>query len=190
MQIRRCSGPRRRRGRGRDSRRAPRAARGRRAGRRSRPRPAPPPATRSVASGAAVPWEAREIRKPRPEVVGGPRDQGRGRPPRRLRTDPGRDSDRCALPGLQVALRDELIVGRRHHATGDTEVGGQAATRRQPASCLEAPDADRIAQAALELLVQRQVVAAVDLQEEVNWPSPMSHNWNCTRGQWRRTVGP
>ena len=41
---------------------------------------------------------------------------------------------------------------------------------------------------ALELLVKRQLVAALELDQQVNWPSHKCHNWNCTEGQCRDTL--
>ncbi len=48
--------------------------------------------------------------------------------------------------------------------------------------------ADRIAQCALELLVQRDIAVALELHQQINWPFGRTHNWNCTLGQQRRTV--
>ncbi len=53
---------------------------------------------------------------------------------------------------------------------------------------METALADRLAQRALELLVERDVGVAVQLDQYVNWPSLNSHNWNCTQGQLSRTV--
>jgi phytoene dehydrogenase-like protein len=105
-----------------------------------------------------------------------------------MRTNPGRDANRRTLPRLEIALGGELTIGRGDNPARDTELRRQPATRRQLGAGVQPPVADRVAQRALELLVQGQVAAAVDLQQEVNWPSATSHDWNCTPGQCSRTV--
>jgi phytoene dehydrogenase-like protein len=48
--------------------------------------------------------------------------------------------------------------------------------------------ADRVAQGALKLLVERRLAGAIQLDQQVNWPCYVAHNWNCTQGQHSRSL--
>jgi hypothetical protein len=87
------------------------------------------------------------------------------------------------LAGIEVALGGELLKGRRDDTARDPELAGQTTAGGQRRPGAKPSGANSVAQCAFELLVQRQIVVAVERHEQVNWPCVMLHNWNCTRVQ-------
>jgi NAD(P)-binding Rossmann-like domain len=81
-----------------------------------------------------------------------------------------------------------LRVRLQHDTAGDAEVAGQRSRRWQPGTRWQSSAAHPIANPALELLVKRDSIAAVEAEEELNWPFFAGHNWTLTPSQFRRTV--
>src|SRR5215211_3031649 len=136
----------------------------------------------------AVAREAGEVRQARAEVVGEARMKRPSPRARRLHADACCHANRRALARLEVALCHELVICRRHDAARHAELRRQRATRGQSNARAQPPVADRVAQRPFELLAQRQPAAALEGDQQVNWPSLKPHDWNCTRGHWRSTV--
>ena len=85
---------------------------------------------------------------------------------------------RTGAPWLrrQIALGGELAVGLGDHAARDAQLGRQRRGSRACACRRAGARADVLAQRALDLLVQRQLAAALELDEQLrprNWPCLM-----------------
>src|SRR6185312_12066703 len=97
--------------------------------------------------------------------------------------DPRRDPDRRALPGVQVALRGQLVIDRSDDAARDAELGRKPTARWKSRPGGEPSLPDRGTQPLLELLVERLIGASVEFNKQANWPFRIGHNWNCTESQ-------
>jgi hypothetical protein len=62
---------------------------------------------------------------------------------------------RRALARREPTLGAQLRVGLHNHAARDAEIGGKPARRRQEVTGAQPTQADRLAQAGLQALVQR-----------------------------------
>ena len=75
---------------------------------------------------------------------------------------------------MEVALGGELAVGLGDDPARDPELSGERPARREPGAGGEAAGADVVAQGPLDLLVERDLVLAVEPEEEfraaANWP--------------------
>ena len=101
------------------------------------------------------------------EVVGEAGQQRARRRARHGRAHRPGDAHGGALARLQVALRAELAVGLGDDPARDAQLAGEPARGGQPRAGGQTPAADVLAQRALELLVQRQLARAIDLDQQL-----------------------
>src|SRR5205085_4649876 len=120
-----------------------------------------------------------------------------------LRADRASDANGRSLPGLEISLGGQLVVSGGDHPSGDAELCGERAARRQAGAGWETAVADRVAQGAFKLLVQRPLASTIEFDQQINWPFHIGHKLELYAGpdaayglrherdhcHWRRSRG-